>query len=66
MLDKGETTSEEVLYVFIERVCKVGVKYNYVTDEMFEDALHEAKKYDEQRKKDNWEKKCWKIGNNQE
>ena len=40
----------------------MGVPNNYVTDEMFEEALQEGKECDEQRQRDNWEKKCWKPG----
>ena len=61
-LDEHWTTSVEALYVFIERVCTVGVENNYVLDEMFEEALEEARKCDQQRKRDNYRKKCWKPG----
>ena len=60
MLDKRQTTSEEILYVFIERTCTIGVQNNYVLDEMFEEALEEARNCDETRRKDNWEKVCWR------
>ena len=66
LLDEHWTTSVEALFVFIERVCTVGVVNNYVLDEMFEEALEEGRKCDQQRKRDNWRKKCWKPGRRKE
>ena len=61
-LDENWTTSTEALFVFVERVCTIGIENNYVLDEIFEYALGQARKCDEQRKKDGWKKKCWRIG----
>ena len=66
LLDDNWTTSVEALFVFIERVCTVGVENNYVLDEVFEEALEEGRKCDEQRRRDNWRKKCWKPGRRKE
>lgn len=62
MIDEGQVTSLEVMYIFIEQTMRVGIQNNYVLDQMFEEALEEAKKCDEQRKKDEFQKKCWRPG----
>lgn len=35
-MDKGEITSYEVTLTFIERAATIGIRNNYVMDEMFE------------------------------
>lgn len=62
MLDNREATTLEVVYIFIERTAKVGVKNNYVFDEIFQEAIAEAFACDQQRARDGHSKKCWRPG----
>ena len=62
MLDNQQATTLQVVLTFIERTITVGVKNNYVIDEMFEEAIFDAGVCDEQRSKDGHKKKCWRPG----
>lgn len=65
MIDSQVATTTQVVYTFIERTINVGVINNYVLDEMFEEAVHEAIICDRQRKEDGYEKKSWRPGMDQ-
>jgi hypothetical protein len=60
-MDEGRVTSLQVVLTFIERTATIGVKNNYVLDEMFEEAVGAAKQCDRVRA-ENKEKKSWKLG----
>jgi hypothetical protein len=45
-MDSHKVTAVEVMLTFIERTCYIGIQNNYVTDEMFEDAINSAKNSD--------------------
>lgn len=64
-MDKGEITSYEVTLTFIERAATIGIRNNYVMDEMFEQAVAKAKECDRVRK-DNPKKQCWRYGDNKQ
>jgi Asp-tRNA(Asn)/Glu-tRNA(Gln) amidotransferase A subunit family amidase len=56
-LNDGRITSEQLLAIFGERACTIGIKNCIITDEYFEYALRRAKECDLERrntKKRNW------------
>ena len=48
-MDNKKVSSYEVVLTFIERAIKVGIKNNYVMDEMFREAVEMAKRCDSLR-----------------
>ena len=46
MLNKGETTSEELVLVFSHRCFTVGLEKCWMTEDMFEEAMKAAKECD--------------------
>jgi Asp-tRNA(Asn)/Glu-tRNA(Gln) amidotransferase A subunit family amidase len=65
LMDSGKITSYEATLTFIERTATIGVRMNYVIEEMFEEAIARAKECDQIRK-ENPGKKCWRFGENKE
>lgn len=64
-MDEGKYTSYTICLVFIERTASIGVKNNYIVDELFESALQKAKEIDQIRQ-NSPKKKCWRYGDNKE
>ena len=56
-LNSGGTTSEQLLAIYGERACTIGIKNCIITEDYFEYAVTRAKECDEERrstKKSNW------------
>ena len=60
-MDQAKLTSLEIVLTFIERTATIGIRNNYVLDEMFEQAVIAAKECDLHRG-NNPEKRSWKFG----
>lgn len=60
-MDKGELSSLQITLTYIERCATIGLRNNYIIDEMFEEAVIAAKQCDEIRGQ-NRHKRSWKWG----